>query len=337
MYFVHRRAILSNPDVMGHTNLKALFENDFWGTPLTDPGSHGSYRPLCVATYRLNYMFSGFKPWSYHLLNILFHCTATALVVTTARRLLPAYCLRVGTAVAGLTFATHPIHTEAVAGVVGRADLAACNLFLLSFLLYTEHIKLRESRHKNLSRQIVKGNHVRRQITVSDATFRLSCHGLVQHIMMNFRRLLKASRAGPVKIFDACEVKRGTARSSQCRCSGSVSEDTSELMQWLTLSGTLLFAVAATLCKEPAIMVLPLCILYDFLKGSRREDPQSKVSIIILKCFNLTCLLTSSSGKYGKAIFIFNCLLYEQNRKTNWRLIKWYLHEEYFDWTQWLS
>lgn len=275
----HRRAILSNPDVIEHTPIKALFENDFWGTPLSDSGSHGSYRPLCVATYRLNYAFSGFKPWSYHFLNIMFHCTATALVVTTAKRLLPAYCMRVGTAVAGLTFAAHPIHTEAVAGVVGRADLAACNLFLLSFLLYSEHMRLREARHRKQCRQIVKDNPVRRQIT-SDTTFRLSCHGLVQQIMMNFRRLLKASRAGPLKFFDACVVKSGPIRSSKCLYSDSAS-DTGELLQWLTLAGTLLFAVAATLCKEPAIMVLPLCIFYDFLKGTRREDPYSKVSCTI--------------------------------------------------------
>lgn len=211
----------------------------------------------------------------------MFHCTATALVVTTAKRLLPAYCVRVGSAVAGLTFAAHPIHTEAVAGVVGRADLAACNLFLLSFLLYSEHMRLREARHRKQCRQIVKDNPVRRQITSSDTTFRLSCHGLVQQIMMNFRRLLKASRAGPLKLFEACEVKTGPIRPTKCQFSDSASEDSGELLQWLTLSGTLLFAAAATLCKEPAIMVLPLCIFYDFLKGSRREDPYSKVSCAI--------------------------------------------------------
>ncbi|CAB3223388.1 unnamed protein product [Arctia plantaginis] len=275
-----RRAILSNPDVIGHTPIKALFENDFWGTPLTDPGSHGSYRPLCVATYRFNYAFSGFKPWSYHLLNVILHCTATALVVTTARRLLPPYCLRVGTVVTGLAFASHPIHTEAVAGVVGRADLAACNLFLLSFLFYSEHIRLREERHKKQCRHVHKDNIIQRQVTSSEQPFRLSCHSLVQHIMMNFRKLMKASRAGPMKMLDACEVKPGTVR-SKCQFSGGVSEDTGELLQWLTLAGTLAFAAAATLCKEPAIMVLPLCIFYDLLKGTRYEESYYKVRSVV--------------------------------------------------------
>lgn len=270
-----RRAILSNPDVIGHTSIKALFENDFWGTPLTDPGSHGSYRPFCIATYRLNYAFSGFKPWSYHLSNILFHCTATVLVVTVATRLLPTYCKRVGTVVAGLIFAAHPIHTEAVASVVGRADLIACNLFLLSFLMYNEHIRLRDDRYKRSCKHVVKENVIHRGLT-SDQPFRLSCHDLVQHIVMNFRKLLKASKAGPMKVLDACELK-GIVRPIMCRYSASAS-DSSELLQWVTLVGSLIFAVAATLCKEPAIMVLPLCIFYDFLKGIHHEESYFKVS-----------------------------------------------------------
>lgn len=278
-----RRAILSNPDVIGHTPIEALFENDFWGTPLGDHGSHGSYRPLCVATYRLNYAFSGFKPWSYHFLNILFHCLATALVVTTARRILPQYCVRVGTAVAGMSFASHPIHTEAVAGVVGRADLAACNFFLLSFLIYSEHIRLREQSQRRVCRHISKNSYLHRQNIIREQPFRLSCHGLVQHIMMNFRRLLKAGKVGPMKMLDACEMKSDNLR-LKCQYSDSASEDTSELLQWLTLAGTLLFAVAATLCKEPGIMVLPLCIFYDFLKSTRQEEPYSKVRYMIFLC-----------------------------------------------------
>lgn len=50
-----------------------------------------------------------------------------------------------GPAVTGLIFACHPIHTEAVAGVVGRADLAAANLYLLSFLAYVTHVKHRDT------------------------------------------------------------------------------------------------------------------------------------------------------------------------------------------------
>lgn len=117
-------------------------QNDFWGTPLSDSGSHGSYRPLCVLTYKLNHLFGGFKPVGYHLINVLLHCLATGLVVKVARVLLPPFW---GPAIAGALFASHPIHTEAVAGIVGRADLAACNFYLLAFLAYSKHVTWRES------------------------------------------------------------------------------------------------------------------------------------------------------------------------------------------------
>ena len=134
--------MLGNPDVLGTTPWRNLLANDFWGTPLIDSGSHGSYRPLCVLSYKLNHLLGGYKPLGYHLVNVLLHCLATGLVVKLSRQLLPKGW---GPAVAGALFASHPIHTEAVAGIVGRADLAACNFYLLAFLAYCRHVQCREA------------------------------------------------------------------------------------------------------------------------------------------------------------------------------------------------
>lgn len=136
---------MGNPDVLHGTPWKHIVQNDFWGTPLVDSGSHGSYRPLCVFSFKLNHLFGGFKPIGYHLVNVLLHCLATGLVVKVARQLLPTAW---GSAVAGALFATHPIHTEAVAGIVGRADLAACNFYLLAFLTYSKHMIWREKNER---------------------------------------------------------------------------------------------------------------------------------------------------------------------------------------------
>ncbi|XP_055542492.1 protein O-mannosyl-transferase TMTC2 [Wyeomyia smithii] len=136
-----RRAVLGNPDVLSSTAWYQMLHNDFWGTPLTDSGSHGSYRPLCVASFKINYLLDGFKPVGYHLVNVLLHCVATVLVVRLARHIIPS---RYGAAIAGLLFAAHPIHTEAVAGVVGRADLTACVFYLLALLAYIRHIHWRQ-------------------------------------------------------------------------------------------------------------------------------------------------------------------------------------------------
>ncbi|XP_076655074.1 transmembrane O-mannosyltransferase targeting cadherins 2 isoform X2 [Halictus rubicundus] len=133
-----RRAILTNPDLLSSTPWHRLLENDFWGTPLTDKGSHGSYRPLCVATFRLNHLFGGLEPWGYHLVNVALHAACTVLVVRVARKVLPGRN-NLGHAITGFLFAVHPIHSEAVAGVVGRADLLACLLTLSAFLAYCAH------------------------------------------------------------------------------------------------------------------------------------------------------------------------------------------------------
>lgn len=139
--FSSRRAILANTDVSGTTPWQSAFLHDYWGTPLTDSGSHGSYRPLCVLTFRLNFLLSGFNPWGFHLVNNLLHCLATGLVVKLARHFLSSVW---GVVATGALFAAHPIHTEAVAGIVGRADLAACVCYLVAFLTYMRHIAWRE-------------------------------------------------------------------------------------------------------------------------------------------------------------------------------------------------
>ncbi len=139
---LHSPAIVNNNDVHGKTPLSQIFYNDFWGTPVTHQGSHKSYRPLCTLSFRLNYLVGGLDPFGYHLVNILLHAIASGLVTFTANRLFERF---LPTLLAGLFFALHPVHTEAVAGIVGRADVGACVFFLLSFNCYFSYCVNRES------------------------------------------------------------------------------------------------------------------------------------------------------------------------------------------------
>ena len=114
------RAIKTNQDLLPETPWTHIFYNDFWGTLLTHSGSHKSYRPLCTLSFRLNHAIGGLNPWSYHLVNVLLHAAVTGLFTNFSKILLgDGYW----TFMAGLMFASHPIHTEAVAGIVGRADV----------------------------------------------------------------------------------------------------------------------------------------------------------------------------------------------------------------------
>ncbi|KAJ8032021.1 Transmembrane and TPR repeat-containing protein 2 [Holothuria leucospilota] len=142
------RAIQKNPDLLPTTPWTNIWKDDFWGTPLSHTGSHKSYRPLCTVSFRLNYVLGELDPFSYHLVNVLLHCLVTTLVTYTYKRLLK----RSSTAgLAGVLFACHPIHTEAVAGVVGRADVGAALFFILSFLFYTKYCELRDGSKPLLS------------------------------------------------------------------------------------------------------------------------------------------------------------------------------------------
>ncbi|GAB6033603.1 Protein O-mannosyl-transferase tmtc2 [Chamberlinius hualienensis] len=131
----------TNQDLLSSSPVSNLFTNDFWGTPLTHSGSHKSYRPLCVLSFRFNYYLGQLDPWGYHLGNVILHAIVTAVFTHLARTFL-RYTFP--TFVAGLLFASHPIHTEAVAGIVGRADVGACLFFLISLLCYIKYCKCRD-------------------------------------------------------------------------------------------------------------------------------------------------------------------------------------------------
>ncbi|XP_054845395.1 protein O-mannosyl-transferase TMTC3 isoform X1 [Eublepharis macularius] len=126
-------AILDNKDLHPSTPLQNLFRNDFWGTPMSEERSHKSYRPLTVLTFRLNYLFSELNAFSYHLLNVVFHAVVCIVFLKVCKLFLDYR----SSVVASLLFAVHPIHTEAVTGVVGRAELLSSIFFLAAFLSYT--------------------------------------------------------------------------------------------------------------------------------------------------------------------------------------------------------
>jgi len=79
---------MKNADLLPTTPVWRLLVDDFWGTPLRHSGSHKSYRPLTVLTFRLNYLLSGLEPFSYHLVNVTLHAAVTALYVLTVRKVL---------------------------------------------------------------------------------------------------------------------------------------------------------------------------------------------------------------------------------------------------------
>ncbi|XP_067123491.1 protein O-mannosyl-transferase Tmtc3-like isoform X2 [Centruroides vittatus] len=127
-------AIRDNKDLRPTTPLCNIYLNDFWGTPIQKEHSHKSYRPLCVLTFRLNYLMNELNPFSYHLINVMLH----ALVCILYYRMCMIFLPDPANFLAAILFAVHPIHTEAVTGIVGRAETLSSVFFLLAFLSYTK-------------------------------------------------------------------------------------------------------------------------------------------------------------------------------------------------------
>nr|XP_040136781.1 protein O-mannosyl-transferase TMTC1 isoform X6 [Ictidomys tridecemlineatus] len=100
--------------------------------------SHKSYRPLCVLTFKLNIFLTGMNPFYFHAVNVILHCLVTLVLMYTCDK--TVFKNRGLAFVTALLFAVHPVHTEAVAGIVGRADVLACLLFLLAFLSYNRSL-----------------------------------------------------------------------------------------------------------------------------------------------------------------------------------------------------
>src|SRR2546428_3103030 len=104
--------IVFNPLVHSASGIWRAFGAPYW------PPDYGGkmYRPLVVATFGLDRLADG-SAW-FHAVNVLCHGAAAVVAAALARRWAGAR----GALVAGVVFAVHPVHVEAVANVVGRAE-----------------------------------------------------------------------------------------------------------------------------------------------------------------------------------------------------------------------
>ena len=114
--------IVLNPLVGSPSGLWRAFAAPYWAP---DFGGH-MYRPLVIAGFALDALVDG-TAW-FHAVNLLWHAGAAVAVAALARRWMDT----AGGLVAGLLFAVHPVHVEAVANVVGRAELMAAVFTVLA-------------------------------------------------------------------------------------------------------------------------------------------------------------------------------------------------------------
>src|SRR3989344_5587618 len=116
---IEKRADLKNFDNFSNLFISPYHQN----TPQS-----GLYRPLTMASYALNYKIFGQSTVSFHVINIIIHALNSFLIFWLINFLFNKSKLAY---FSFFLFLTHPIHTEAVTSIVGRAELLA---FFWSFI-----------------------------------------------------------------------------------------------------------------------------------------------------------------------------------------------------------
>jgi tetratricopeptide (TPR) repeat protein len=95
------------------------------------------YRPLQTLALMADHAVWGLNPFGYHLTNVAWHVAGGLVLFWFLRMLLGVNAVAF---LAALFFEIHPIHTEAVSYISGRADPMAFVFLILSFILYLKQV-----------------------------------------------------------------------------------------------------------------------------------------------------------------------------------------------------
>lgn len=120
-----RITVASMPAIVG------IFKEDYWWPTAVS----GLYRPLTTLSYWFNYtvLGNGTSPFGYHVVNFALHAANIILLWRLALYLGATAAVALG---AAALFAVHPLGTEAVTNIVGRADLFATLGVLATSLMW---------------------------------------------------------------------------------------------------------------------------------------------------------------------------------------------------------
>ena len=104
-----------------------------FGMPYWAPQWGGDgYRPLMRIAFRLQWVLGGGESGAFHAVNVLLHLGGSLAVLWLAAALLPP----AAAGIAAALYAVHPVHTEAIANVVGQSELVVALLIVTAAGLY---------------------------------------------------------------------------------------------------------------------------------------------------------------------------------------------------------
>jgi len=130
--------IVNNLQIRNISNIPRLFGQNVYRQDMV--GRY--YRPILMTSFALDYRLWGLKPFGYHLTNLLLHL-ANALLVFCLIQLI--FGRQILAFLSALLFVLHPIHTEAVTYIAGRADPLAALFCLISLIFFIKYLNFAET------------------------------------------------------------------------------------------------------------------------------------------------------------------------------------------------
>ncbi len=133
--------LVANPWITDFKYLPAVWSTHSFGF-MEGKELGTTYRPLAFVVYMAEHSLFGFKPWAWHLVNIILHLANTVLVFFTASLLLKVFSPAEGRPAhlapfaAALIFALHPVNSETVAWVACVPELVYTFLCVAALNLY---------------------------------------------------------------------------------------------------------------------------------------------------------------------------------------------------------
>jgi hypothetical protein len=121
--------VVTNSFIRDWRLIPSFFSFSAWPTE----DAHSFYRPVQMISYAFDYSFWKLNPFGYHLTNVALHVGIGILLFFFIQLIVRNYF---SAWMSSLLFAVHPLHTEAVSYISGRADLLAAFFILLTMIFY---------------------------------------------------------------------------------------------------------------------------------------------------------------------------------------------------------
>lgn len=122
--------IRDNTSINSFNNVISIFKTYL---AATSGNINNFYRPLQELSYMIDHFLWGRPPFGFHLTNILLHALCALFLYMLSLKIFKNWLAAFITA---SLFGIHPINTEAVTYIAGRADSLYLLFFLISFILF---------------------------------------------------------------------------------------------------------------------------------------------------------------------------------------------------------